>query len=59
MSVKRLATAAQITELANAVANHAEAIANRTSSADINAVARLLLDNAKTLVQWTMTDETE
>lgn len=55
---KRLATEEQITELANSIANQAEAIANRNTTADIHAVTALLLGNVKTLFQWTLVDNT-
>jgi hypothetical protein len=51
--LKTRATVAQITELATAIAQHAQAIAAGTTVGDPHAVARLIADNADTLVAWT------
>lgn len=50
------ATAAQVAELAAAIALKAEAIAAGTLTGNPHAAARLIADNAATLVAWTAED---
>ena len=51
------ATQEQIAELANAIAGQAQAIAEGRTSASPHAAAQLILENADTLVAWTMPHE--
>lgn len=50
---RRARAAAQIAELANAIALQAEAIATGTTTAGPHAVAQLMASNVELLVAWT------
>ena len=50
----RVASVEQITDLANTIAQQAEAIRHLNTTADLHAAARLLRSNADTLVAWTL-----
>lgn len=51
--IQRVAPDAQIRDHALAIARQAQSVADNNTSADVHAVALLILDNARTLAAWT------